>query len=235
MDLGTLSLVSLIGLGGGSQKSKTQGIFGFQKKYLKDKLLPQLGKEYNAPDPAYRTTAESGIQASLKGLENASANPEGLGKTGQLTRDRLNQLLSGGEQYADYFRQTVQNPMLEAYQQEIIPATKIGFLDDLSGSQRNLAVNTEHNRLIDALTREKARTETEGLFAAIEAARGGAANVEGRGYAENLAASESAVQMLEDIRERRRQALLQATLGGGGFSKSKGYNFNVGVLGTSGG
>lgn len=224
----------MFGVSGGSSRSKSQGIFNFQKKFLKKKLLPRLSAEYDTPDPEYRGTADSLIGLSLKGLENASSNPEGLQKTGQLTRDRLNQFLGGGEQFGEYFRQTIQNPLLQSYQNEIIPATKIGFLDDLSGSQRNLAINTEYGKLLEVLAREKARVETEGLFKAIEAANAGAANIEGRGLAENLGAGQSAVALLEEIRQRRREALLQATLGGGGFSKTKGVNAGVTISGGGG-
>ena len=226
-----------VGFGFGAQgsntKSHSQGIFNFQKKFLRTKLLPRFDQEYDSQLPVDSKPSSDLASSSLLGLENAFSSPSGTDALGQASRSRLMDFITGGEGFDKYFRATVSDPLMEQYRQEIIPQTKLDFLGDLSGSQALLGFKTGENRLLDTLAREKTRVETEGLFQALNAAGSGAASPD---ITARLQASQAAIEqqkLLEEIRARRSEQLLNAVLGGGGFSKSKGKSRGFNISGSA--
>jgi hypothetical protein len=219
-----------IAFGGTRQKQKSQGIFGFQKKYLREKLLPMFSEEYQSALPGYDKTSSDLLNASLAGLENIASKPGGTDELGQASRSRLQSFITGDENFDKYFQDTIADPLMEYYTQKVLPQNKVDFLGDLSGSQRNVDFQTGQNKLITDLTREKTRVEVEGMLKALELAAQGAGSTDVSSRLEAVKGALDAQQQAELIRRRRSEQLLNAVLGGGGFSKGDTWSYGTGGM-----
>jgi hypothetical protein len=125
-----------------------------QLKLMNEFLLPLLqGDELtqNFAGPA---------GASLTALEQWAQNVFGGGVTegGQAAQGRLTDIMNQGPQDIDnFFTETVQNPLLERFQEDILPGISRKFAPSgFYSSQRLQADQRAQEELIDSLTRSRA-------------------------------------------------------------------------------
>lgn len=149
---------------------------GLLQLLLQGPTSPVRGRLDSIPE-LYRTgwptfdeqlAGPSNIEAmSLAGLENlASGRPSGAagGQQFQQGRDVISQLLAEEPRdVEEYFRQTVEEPTLRAYEERILPAMRgqqVGG-GQLFGSQQRGQENVQRRDLASELTRERTRTVFE--------------------------------------------------------------------------
>lgn len=120
----------------------------------------QLGQ---AIDPnAFNIQAPDQVQANLDRVDLGGLP---AGRTDEALNALANQLNPQGRDTSAYFNQTVQQPMLEQFQEEIMPAISRQFsgggANNFFGSERQRADQNAQENLLQALAREKARVEFE--------------------------------------------------------------------------
>lgn len=127
-----------------------------QKKLANEVLLPLLTR-------ALRTSISPSTleSTSLAGLEEFAMQLVGGGVAGAETagtaRSALEGILTQGPQdFEDFFQKTVQDPALEGFQRDIIPAIRERFAPQFFGGERREAEGRATEDLLTQLTRARA-------------------------------------------------------------------------------
>jgi len=158
---------------GGSSDIKGASLQTKQQKKLLDSLISQLmgtpldqveGKAYEGERIAGLGENEELIQSLLGGTI------EGIPQQFDAIQAALAPLLSGDpSDFDEYFTQTIQDPLLETFNEDVLPTLSRTFgPTDFFGSDRFGANVDATENLTDALTRERARTGFETRESALD-------------------------------------------------------------------
>lgn len=114
--------------------------------------------DLSAPAPAATTTS----LAALEDLAKQFATGTGVGQTQQVAQETLERLLStGATDSTEFFNTSVRDPLLEFFDEDIIPGIGRRFSGSFFGSDRMGAERDATETLIETLGREKARISFE--------------------------------------------------------------------------
>lgn len=151
-----------------------------QKAFL-DRLLPLIEGRLGSGGESTNTEL-----LSLEGLSNlvnqASGLPGGSGVQSQATGTAskgltaLDQILEAGPQDIDaFFKASVQDPLLEAFSEDILPAIQTRFAPQFFGGERRESEARAREDLVDTLARERTKFGFESREAQEERRLRGAA------------------------------------------------------------